>query len=64
MTGATDSSKRTMNLCKAQVMNRILTRLSKAFKDAWLVHLMYLSTFCISIDYYRDLKDNLNTLRA
>jgi len=64
MTGATDSSKRTMNLCKTQVMNRTLTRLSKAFKDARLVQLTHLSTFCISIDYYRGLKENLNILRA
>jgi len=64
MTGATDSSKRTVNSCKTQVMNRMLTRLSKAFKDAQLVDLTHPSTFWVSIDYYRRLEENLNNLRA
>jgi len=64
MTGATDTSKRTITLCKTQVMSRMVTRLSKAFEDAWLVHLTHLATFRISIDYYRSLQENLNILRA
>ena len=45
-------------------MKRVLIRFSRVFKDALKVHLTHLSTFSISINYHKRLKENLNDLRA